>query len=52
MVMPVSAILAVLAIVDSLRTRRDLIALPGASPVLAGIPEVDVNASNAAERIK
>jgi C4-dicarboxylate transporter, DctQ subunit len=52
MVMPVSAVLAVLAIVDSLRTRRDLIALPGASPVLAGIPEVDVNASNAAERIK
>ena len=51
MVMPVSAVLAVLAIVDSLRTRRDLIALPGASPVLAGIPEVDVNASNA-ERIK
>ena len=36
MVMPISAVLAILAIVESLRTRRDLIALPGASPVLAG----------------
>ena len=36
MVMPLSAILAILGIVESLRTRRDLIALPGASPILAG----------------
>lgn len=47
MVMPLSAVLAVLGIVESLRTRRDLIALPGASPVMAGIPEADVNAPHA-----
>jgi TRAP-type C4-dicarboxylate transport system permease small subunit len=47
MVMPLSALLAVLGIIVSLRTRRDLIALPGASPVLAGIPEADVNAPHA-----
>jgi C4-dicarboxylate transporter DctQ subunit len=47
MVMPLSALLAVLGIVASLGTRRDLIALPGASPVLAGIPEADVNAPHA-----
>jgi TRAP-type C4-dicarboxylate transport system permease small subunit len=44
MVMPLSALLAILGIVVSLRTRHDLIALPGASPILAGIPEADVNA--------
>ncbi len=44
MVMPLSAALAILGIVASLRARRDLIALPGASPVLAGIPDADVNA--------
>jgi hypothetical protein len=47
MVMPLSALLAMLGILVSLRTRRDLIALPGASPVLAGIPEADVNAPHA-----
>ncbi len=46
-VMPLSAILAILGIVVSLRWRRELIALPGASPVLAGIPEADVNAPHA-----
>lgn len=46
-VMPLSAILAILGIVVSLRWRRDLIALPGASPELAGIPEADVNAHHA-----
>jgi hypothetical protein len=44
MVMPLSAVLAILGIVVSLWTRHDLIGLPGASPILAGIPEADVNA--------
>lgn len=43
-VMPLSAVLAILGIIESLRSRRQLIALPGASPILAGIPEADVNA--------
>jgi C4-dicarboxylate transporter DctQ subunit len=47
MVMPLSAILAILGIIESLRSRRELIALPGASPILAGIPQADVNAPHA-----
>jgi TRAP-type C4-dicarboxylate transport system permease small subunit len=38
LIMPISAVLAVLAIVESLRTRRNLIALPE-----VGVPQVDLS---------
>jgi TRAP-type C4-dicarboxylate transport system permease small subunit len=42
LIMPISAVVAILAILESLKTRRDLIALPEAGAPPVHIPEIDV----------